>query len=94
MIFEWDDTKSEINLKERGFGFRFAAEIFNRPTLLREDSRADYGEPRWIATGEHRGMVLTVVYTDRSDVRRIISARRADRKERAQWQSFAERYSR
>lgn len=87
-----DDTKSEINLKERGFGFRFAAEIFNRPTLLREDSRADYGEPRW--DRHRRGMVLTVVYTDRSDVRRINSARRANRKERAQWQSFAERYSR
>lgn len=42
-----------------------------------------------VALGEAEGIVLAVTYTDRGDVRRIISARLASRKERALWQSFA-----
>jgi len=53
------------------------------------DRRRDYGEERVIAIGEVDGEVLVVVYTDRGNTRRIISARRANRKERQLWQSFA-----
>jgi len=49
------------------------------------DDRRDYGEARVRAIGEVDGVVLHVVFTDRGDVRRIISARLADRKERARW---------
>jgi len=44
-----------------------------------------------VAFGLVEEEVLVVVYTDRGDVRRIISARRANRKERKLWQSFASR---
>ena len=75
-------------LQERGFGFDFAATIFAGPVMERQDIRQDYGETRTIATGEHpSGAVLTVVYTDRADVRWIVSARRASRKERRQWRA-------
>ena len=55
------------------------------------DERRDYGEQRIIAVGEAAGNILVVVYTDRNNVRRIISARFASRKEREEWQSFARR---
>jgi uncharacterized DUF497 family protein len=47
--------------------------------------RRAYGELRVRAIGETRGRSLVVVFTDRADVRRIISARVANRKERAVW---------
>jgi uncharacterized DUF497 family protein len=49
------------------------------------EHRRDYGETRVRAIGEADGLVLQVVFTDRGDVRRIISARIANRKERTQW---------
>lgn len=81
-MFEWDDAKSEANLRERGFGFAYASLIFDRPTVEWEDQRREYGEQRICALGQVEKNVLFVVYTWRSDVRRIISARPAKRRER------------
>lgn len=85
MLFDWDDAKSERNREERGFGFDFAALIFESNTLEWPDNRWDYGEKRMRAIGEVNGVVLHVVFTVRGDVRRIISARVANRKERSEW---------
>jgi len=86
-IFSWDARKSDANLKSRRFDFAHAARIFDEPTLEREDARRDYGETRITALGVVEGIQLTVVYTDRvvDDVRerRIISARRSNRRERS-----------
>jgi uncharacterized protein len=92
MIFEWDDAKSRRNLLERGFGFDHAATIFIGPTLEAQDSRRDYGEIRVHAIGCAGADVLSVVYSDRGELRRIISARLANRKERKLWQSFIEQW--
>ena len=88
MEFEWDDVKSAQNLRHRNFGFDFAALVFAGPTLERLDQRRDYGEARSLAIGAVGEEILAVVFTDRDGVRRIISARKANRKERRQWQSF------
>jgi uncharacterized DUF497 family protein len=85
--FDWDPIKSERNRQERGFGFDFAALIFEGATIDWTDDRRDYGEARVRAIGEADGLVLYVVFTDRGDVRRIISARLASRKERDQWRA-------
>lgn len=85
MLFDWHDAKHDRNLRERGFGFDFAALIFEGRVLSQADDRQDYGEVRVRAIGEVDGIVLVVVYTDRDDVRWIISARKANRKERALW---------
>jgi hypothetical protein len=90
MDFEWDEIKSDRNLRERGFGFDFASLIFTGPVLEGEDRRYDYGEVRMRALGAFDGIVLLVVYTDRDGARRIISARPAKQKERRLWQMFAE----
>lgn len=85
MLFDWDSAKSERNRQERGFGFDIAILIFEGDTVEWLDDRRDYGETRVRAIGEVNGVVLHVVFTDRGDVRRIISARVASKKERSQW---------
>ena len=85
MHFDWDRAKHERNIRERGFGFDLASLIFDGDTVQIEDRRRDYGERRIQAIGEAQGLVLFVTYTDRGEVRRIISARPADREERQRW---------
>ena len=85
--FDWDPGKSTRNLRERGFDFEFTTLIFEGPTLERQDTRRDYGERRVVAIGVAQGICLTVVYTDRTEtggtiVRRLISARASNRRER------------
>jgi uncharacterized protein len=93
--FTWDAANSDRNLAERGFDFAFASLIFDGPTVERLDNRQDYGERRMVALGLADGIPLTVVYTDRAEggaevVRRIISARVSDRRERKAYrQAFA-----
>lgn len=87
MRFSWDPEKSSDNYRDRGFDFAAATLIFDGPTLEREDLRREYGERRIVATGLIHGLALTVCYTDRLDPdgevnRRIISARRSNRRER------------
>ena len=95
MEFSWDHSKSEENLRLRGFDFEFASLVFQGTTLEREDSRSDYGEKRVIAVGVADGVELTVVFTDRPRLgggleRRIISARRSNRHERQAYQASLE----
>jgi uncharacterized DUF497 family protein len=85
--FSWDARKSARNLRERGFDFEFATQIFDGSTLERTDSRRDYGERRVIALGKAQGIALAVVHTDRAESngevnRRIISARKSNHRER------------
>ncbi len=90
LIFEWDQAKSDRNLAERGFDFAHAARIFEGDVLEWEDTRRDYGEHRIVAIGEVNEEVYVVVYTQRDEARRIISARTASRRERdAYHQAFA-----
>jgi uncharacterized protein len=93
MLFEWDEAKSRRTFHERGFGFDYAACIFDGLTLEKRDDRRDYGEVRMQAIGCVGKDVLFVVYADRVDVRHIISARRANNKERKLWHAFAGRWS-
>jgi len=91
MEFEWDEAKSERNFRERGFGYDHAALIFDGPVIEWCDIREEWLEVRIVAVGSVGRNILTVVYTDRDNVRRIISARRARKKEVELWQSFASR---
>jgi uncharacterized protein len=88
MEFEWDEAKSEWTYRQRGFGFDYVARMFDGPVLEAVDARRVYGEVRVQAIGQVGNDILFVTYTDRDGIRRIISARRASRKERNLWQSF------
>jgi uncharacterized protein len=91
MQFSWDADKSNENLRRRNIDFEFASHIFAGFTLDRADVRREYGEHRMVAIGVASGRVLTVVYTDRQNIsgemeRRIISARRSNKKERKDYE--------
>ena len=85
--FEWDEVKAESNLRKHGVDFDDAKNIFSRPYIAREDSRCDYGETRYVAIGSVFGRVLVVVYTMRGETCRLISARRAKRREERDYYS-------
>jgi uncharacterized protein len=89
MNFIWDRRKSRSNLTRHGISFDDAVRIFEGPTLEKVDDRFDYGETRVYAIGIANGLEITVIYTDVSESkRRIISAWRSERHERAAyWQS-------
>jgi uncharacterized DUF497 family protein len=87
MTFEWDPAKALLNERKHAVSFQEAASIFRGFRLDRPDARRDYGEPRWIAIGlDSNGVLLTVVYTVRDAVVRIISARKASRYEREEYE--------
>ncbi len=52
------------------------------------DERIDYGETRVVVVGMVGGGLVSVVYTDEDETRRIISARVASRKERRLWHAM------
>lgn len=83
MEFDWDAAKYDANLKKHGISFDEAKHIFDGPTLTRADDRQDYGENRNISLGAlSPDAVLVVVHTERRDKIRLISARKANRRER------------
>ena len=82
-IFEWDPAKRDANLRKHGIDFARAVRIFEGPVLEREDRRRDYGESRFMTLGEVEGLILAVVFTYREAGLRIISARKANRYEKA-----------
>ena len=79
MNFEWDESKRKGNLRKHGLDFRDAAILFEGPMMAQLDTRADYGEPRWIGIGYLKTICVVVAFTERShgDVIRIISLRKA-----------------
>jgi len=85
MEFEWDDAKHAKTLRDRSVGFDDGARIFEGPVVIWQDTRREYGEDRFRAVGESQGDVLHVVFTRRSAAVRIISVRRANRKEIEIW---------
>ena len=88
MDFEWDEAKNRANIAKHGIGFLGAARVFDGPVLEQVDHRRDYGEARRAAIGELEGKEVCVVYTMRSNVCRIISARRANRRERREYRTL------
>jgi uncharacterized protein len=91
MVYEWDNTKSERNRIERGLPFELAIPLFEGPTLERIDERRDYGEVRVQAIGLVGGRILLCVYTDRGAIRRIISLRYANGRERGAYRATFQR---
>lgn len=83
MEFEWDENKNKKNIQKHGIDFNDAKEVFkDEKRVTYEDDRKDYGETRWITIGALFDAILSVVYTIRETVIRIISARDASRTER------------
>ncbi|MGD0865469.1 MAG: BrnT family toxin [Rhizomicrobium sp.] len=80
--FEWDDGKAAENYANHGIGFELAKQVFRDLFAVeRLDDREDYGEDRFILIGIVEQLVLCVAYTEREGRIRLISARRATKRE-------------
>jgi uncharacterized protein len=80
--FEWDPEKAEQNFIHHGIDFDDAIAIFDGATLDFEDDRERYDEQRFVSIGIAHDRILTVVYTMRGNVCRLISAWKATPRER------------
>ncbi|MHB8069098.1 MAG: BrnT family toxin [Desulfobaccales bacterium] len=81
--FEWDSDKAVLNFRKHGVTFEQAAYAFRDPFGVEwTDERTAYDEDRIILLGMSGGQILSVVYTERNERIRIISARRATKHEK------------
>lgn len=85
MVFEWDESKSRVNRRKHGVDFADAATVFeDERAVTIADENPD--EERYATIGvDAAGRPLVVIYTMRGERIRIISARRATRRERAEY---------
>ncbi len=83
MKFEWDVEKNSCNKAKHGISFETAALIFNDKNRIEifDSKHSSDTEDRYITIGK-AGTILFVVYTERKDITRIISARLANKDER------------
>lgn len=80
--FEWDRAKSDGCFDRRGFDFAYALNVFLDPhRLVAQDDRWAYGEERYRLLGKIEGRVGCLAFTVRGERIRIISARKANRRE-------------
>jgi uncharacterized DUF497 family protein len=86
--FEWDHRKASQNSKKHGVSFEEASTVFGDPLArIIDDPVHSTEEDRFIIVGESERLRLLVVsFTDRGKFIRIISARRASRKERIDYE--------
>ena len=90
MEFEWDEAKSEACLVHRGFDFEYGVRAFRDPhRTVTRDRRWDYGEKRYRLLGGIEGRVSVSIYTMRGSAIRLISARRANKRENRQYERDA-----
>jgi uncharacterized DUF497 family protein len=84
--FEWYAAKAVSNLRKHGIAFNDALLVFDDLFAIHDfDVDAGYGEQRIIVTGLVNGTLLTVVYTERGERTRLISARKATRNEQLRY---------
>jgi len=77
----FDPAKNARNIAERGLSFELASELEWETALIREDTRRDYGEIRLRVLAFLKGRLYAAVVTPRRGELRVISFRRANRKE-------------
>jgi len=83
--FEWDEVKAENNLRKHGVAFDVAIRLFRDPLRIEEPDGGDHGEERWKTIGFVNAEEIVVIYTERADLVRIISARKAETNERKEY---------
>lgn len=81
MKFAWDDAKRKANVRKHGIDFADVQSIFAGYAITLPDKRLDYEEDRFITFGLVQGVVLAVAHTEETETIRIISARKATKRE-------------
>ena len=88
MKFEWSEEKNSLNIQKHNINFEEAKEVFSDPLHISKlDHRFDYFEERWITLGvtsKEKILVVANMFFDGNgeEIIRIISARKANQKER------------
>lgn len=93
IFFEWDEEKNKTNIENHGISFSDAINIFfDKHRITGDDNKDDYYESREISIGricEERNSPLVIVsHTNRENKIRIISARKANKKERSLYYAY------
>jgi len=93
-LFEWDSRKADSNKRKHGVSFESAALIFADPNICELGEENDHGEVRFRAIGQALGKLLFVCYISfregEEEIIRIISARKAEPKERRAYQRHSQ----
>lgn len=89
-MFEWDEAKRRRNLAKHGVDFESVWDMDWVNAIRLDDTRKDYGEMRYVALGLIEGQLYFCAYTERGENKRIISLRKANRKERMLYEEEAE----
>jgi len=82
MEVDFDGGKRDKTLLERGLDFADAKSVFEGVHFTAQDSRVDYEEDRFITVGWLHARLVVLVWTPRGEVRRIISMRKANDREK------------
>ena len=78
--FEWDEKKNAKNIRKHGVSFEEATTVFSDPKRHEQyDWKHSLFEKRWITVGLAGIKVLYVIFTERKNKIRIITARKADK---------------
>ena len=90
ITFEWDERKNSLNRQKHHVSFQEAVTVFtDENALVLPDTEHSYNEDRFVILGLSSAMRMLVVchcYREQSDVIRIVSARKATKKERLQYE--------
>jgi uncharacterized protein len=84
----FDPAKRQKKLDERGLDFEDAPKVFAGTTYRWIDDRFDYGEVRTVTIGRLRGRMVVLVWTQREEFRHIISMRKANDREQAEYEKY------
>ncbi len=95
MHFEWDENKNRENKKRHEISFEEAGEVFDDPFHISiMDKRFDYFEERWITVGSTKSKRIIVIghlyylKEDGEEIIKIITARKATKKEKEQYENI------
>ena len=91
MEITYDAEKRALTLEKRGLAFDDAVHVFAGPVFDLEDDRQDYGETRWLTFGLLNERMVVVVWTQRGNVRHVISMRKANERERKKYDGRLDR---
>ncbi|MEP3349299.1 MAG: BrnT family toxin [Marinomonas sp.] len=92
ITFEWNPQKASINIKKHGVSFDEAQSVFSDSyARLIPDPDSSFGEERFLILGQSIDLKVLIVchcYREPDDKIRIISARKADKHERKQYEEY------
>ncbi|TAE81353.1 MAG: BrnT family toxin [Alphaproteobacteria bacterium] len=86
MEYEWDEEKCISNITKHHVDFAIIFDVDWSAALIMRDMREDYGEERYLAYVPINNRLHAVIYTPRDNTRRIISLRKANKREIAYYE--------